>query len=109
MSDRPDQLDRDQTPNVAGGASAIHQSYFRQYVSWGLMQCWLSLTPREREVVILLCHNYTNNQIAERLIISPETVRSYIKASLRKFGVHSRIELRWLLSEWQFERRDGES
>ena len=109
MSDKPGRLDQEDAPLGFSGAQPVHQGYLHQYVSWGLMQCWQSLTPREREVVILVCQNYTNTQIAKVLVVSPETIRSQVKASLRKFGVQNRVELRWLLSDWQFDRRDGVS
>jgi len=48
------------------------------------------LTPREWEVLDLLCTGATTDEIAETLVLSPETVRSHIKNLLRKLGVRSR-------------------
>jgi two-component system nitrate/nitrite response regulator NarL len=50
------------------------------------------LTPRETEVLALLAHGLTQQQIAERLIISPKTVGTHIEHVLRKLGVHSRAQ-----------------
>jgi two-component system nitrate/nitrite response regulator NarL len=50
------------------------------------------LTPRESEVLALLAHGLTQQQIAERLIISPKTVGTHIEHVLRKLGVHSRAQ-----------------
>jgi DNA-binding NarL/FixJ family response regulator len=50
------------------------------------------LTPREWEVLDLLCLELTTAEIAERLVLSNETVRSHIKSTLRKLGVHGRPE-----------------
>jgi DNA-binding NarL/FixJ family response regulator len=65
-------------------------------------RCWQTLSPREQEVAALLCLNYTSDEIALRLVISPQTVKSHTRAVLHKFGVHSRKELRLLLAEWDF-------
>jgi DNA-binding NarL/FixJ family response regulator len=51
-----------------------------------------TLTPRETEVLALLAHGLTQQQIAERLIISPKTVGTHIEHVLRKLGVHSRAQ-----------------
>ena len=50
------------------------------------------LTPRQSEVLRLLEHGRTTDQIAERLHLSPETVRNHIRAVLRALDVHSRLE-----------------
>jgi DNA-binding CsgD family transcriptional regulator len=48
------------------------------------------LTPREHEVVMLVAEGLTNNQIAERLWISPGTVRRHLQNAFAKLGVHTR-------------------
>jgi NarL family two-component system response regulator LiaR len=48
------------------------------------------LTPREWEVLDLLCQRASTLDIAETLFLSPETVRSHVKNVLRKLGVGSR-------------------
>ncbi|MEA2226639.1 MAG: hypothetical protein QOF04_269 [Solirubrobacteraceae bacterium] len=48
------------------------------------------LTPREWEVLDLLCAGHSTDGIAEALVLSSETVRSHIKNLLRKLGVSSR-------------------
>jgi DNA-binding NarL/FixJ family response regulator len=40
----------------------------------------------------LLEHGYSTDQIADRLHLSPETVRNHIRAVLRALDVHSRLE-----------------
>jgi len=49
-----------------------------------------ALTSREWEVLDLLCERKSTDSIAEELFLSPETVRSHIKAIFRKLGVNSR-------------------
>ena len=50
------------------------------------------LTPREWEVLDLMCANTGTEEMAEKLVLSVETVRSHIKNILRKLGVRSREE-----------------
>jgi DNA-binding CsgD family transcriptional regulator len=52
------------------------------------------LTPREREIAIRAAQGYTNKQIADDLVISPETVKSHMRSILIKLGLHSKTELR---------------
>ena len=51
------------------------------------------LTPREAEVLELLQDGATNGQIAQRLSIGIETVRTHARNIYRKLGVSSRREL----------------
>jgi DNA-binding CsgD family transcriptional regulator len=63
---------------------------------------WHGLTPREQEVSALTCLKFTNVEIAEQLMISPETVKTHIRNVLAKFKLHSKNELRQNLSDWDF-------
>jgi len=67
------------------------------------MSLWQSLTPRERQVAELVCKTnggrpYTNPQIACLLGISRETVKIHVRNILYKFDLHSKGELRRILS-----------
>jgi len=57
-----------------------------------------SLSPREKEVVRLLTEGLTTLAMAERLGISPHTVRDHLKNLYRKTGTSSRSELLGLAS-----------
>jgi DNA-binding CsgD family transcriptional regulator len=50
------------------------------------------LTPRQAEVLRLLEHGRSTEQIANELHLSLETVRNHIRGILRALGVHSRLE-----------------
>jgi DNA-binding CsgD family transcriptional regulator len=50
------------------------------------------LTPREREVLRLLAAGANTKIAAERLGISPATVRNHVQNLLGKLGVHSRLQ-----------------
>jgi DNA-binding NarL/FixJ family response regulator len=52
----------------------------------------VALTRREREVLGLIAEGADNDQIAQILVISPQTVRTHIHNLLVKLGVHSRLE-----------------
>ena len=49
-----------------------------------------SLTPREREVLTLLAGGLTGAQIAERLSLSPETVRIHVRNARGRLGARTR-------------------
>lgn len=50
------------------------------------------LTPREYEVLMLLAEGSSGREMAERLVLSPNTVRTHVQSVLTKLQVHSRIE-----------------
>lgn len=50
------------------------------------------LTPGEREFLDLLSKGYAYKEIADRLSISIDTVRSYVRTVYEKLHVHSRTE-----------------
>ncbi|MEW8978083.1 MAG: response regulator transcription factor [Symbiobacterium sp.] len=51
------------------------------------------LTPREREILILVAEGLTNAEIAKRLFISEKTVQTHRSNMLDKLGIHDRTEL----------------
>jgi len=58
-----------------------------------------TLTSRECEVASLVARGLQDGEIAERLYLSPFTVKQYLKDTYRKLGLRSRVELALLLSE----------
>ena len=51
------------------------------------------LTDREREVVALVAHGLSNDQIAARLFVSPLTAKTHVNRSMTKLGVRDRAQL----------------
>jgi two-component system response regulator DevR len=50
------------------------------------------LSEREHEVLVLVAEGLTNLEIAERLILSPHTVRNHVSNILTKLGLRRRSE-----------------
>jgi len=48
------------------------------------------LTEREREVLVLMAHGRSNQEIAALLTISGETVKTHVKRIFMKLGIHER-------------------
>jgi DNA-binding NarL/FixJ family response regulator len=51
------------------------------------------LTDREREVVALVAEGLSNQEIAERLVISPATAKTHVSRAMRELGAHDRAQL----------------
>lgn len=49
------------------------------------------LTPREREVLTLMCQGWGPMEIAQETFVSLATVRSHVRSILVKLGVHSQL------------------
>lgn len=83
-------------PSIAG-------KLVREYLDLsGAMNNHVSmLTPREKEIMFLLADGYSNNEIAEKLVISPSTVYTHRGKIMEKLGLSSRHEL------IQYARRNG--
>ena len=54
---------------------------------------WESLTPTEVRVAELVAEGLTNPQVAERMFVSPGTVKTHLSHIFGKLNVHSRAEL----------------
>jgi len=51
------------------------------------------LTDREREVVALVAHGLSNEDIAGRLFLSPLTVKTHVNRAMSKLGTRDRAQL----------------
>jgi DNA-binding NarL/FixJ family response regulator len=52
-----------------------------------------TLTDREREITALAAHGLSNQEIAERLVVSPLTVRTHIHRAMMKVRARDRAQL----------------
>src|SRR5215210_1186069 len=50
------------------------------------------LTRREREILGLLAEGMSGAQIAEKLVLSPETVRTHVRNAMAKLGASTRSQ-----------------
>jgi DNA-binding NarL/FixJ family response regulator len=66
--------------------------YFGEPRSAASPPAFPQLTEREREVLTLIGQGYTNAAIAERLVISPKTVRNHVSMIFSKLQVAGRAE-----------------
>jgi len=83
-------------------AGLLEAALARRQALDGNQQRWETLTGREQEVAALACLGCTNRQIAARLVLSPETVKTHLRSVLHKFGLRSKAELRQALAGWDF-------
>ncbi|MEU9144572.1 response regulator transcription factor [Streptomyces sp. NPDC048349] len=51
------------------------------------------LTHREREAVALVAHGLSNDQIAERMVISPMTAKTHVNRAMAKLHARDRAQL----------------
>ncbi|MEU0027117.1 response regulator transcription factor [Streptomyces sp. NPDC006335] len=52
-----------------------------------------TLTPREREVMSLVATGLSNDEIAERLFVTPVTVKTHANRAMAKLGARDRAQL----------------
>jgi two-component system, NarL family, response regulator LiaR len=86
---------------VRRGEAAVSREMTRRLIerfrgaaerSSGLRPIKSPLTAREWQVIDLLTPDRSPDNVAETLVVSPETVRSHIKNIMRKLDVHTRAD-----------------
>ncbi|MDN3357536.1 response regulator transcription factor [Actinomadura sp. DC4] len=68
-----------------------------------------ALTDRERDVMIMVAAGRTNDEIAERLRISPFTAKTHVNRAMTKVGAHDRAQLVIMAYETGLVRPAGHS
>ena len=89
-------------PREEVAADLLSAALIKRQAAEENLRVWHSLSRREQQVAALTCLNYTNPQIAARLFLSLETIKTHMRNVLRKFNVHSKAELRQALTDWDF-------
>ncbi|MEV7141870.1 response regulator transcription factor [Streptomyces tauricus] len=80
-------------------APSITRKLIKQYVTQPLPVAadadagLAELTRREREAVTLVAHGLSNDQIADRMVISPVTAKTHINRAMTKLHVRDRAQL----------------
>ena len=68
-----------------------------------LIFLWESLSPREKDVTVLVCRGFTNDQIALWLRISTSSVKTYLRFVFSKTSVRNKTELRLKFYNFNFK------
>jgi DNA-binding NarL/FixJ family response regulator len=93
----PDRI-LDAIRQVYEGGGALTPMVARQVMAFlkplaALPESPSQLTSREKEILGLITEGLTNEEMAEKLFISPQTVRNHIKNIYDKLKVHSRAQV----------------
>lgn len=67
------------------------EEFLGPYKAWA-NRVFNEISPREKEVLEMLCKGYTNQEIANRLNIGLATVKSHLENIFAKLGVRSRTD-----------------
>jgi DNA-binding NarL/FixJ family response regulator len=78
--------------SIFSPAVAQRLSHFFAQSSTQTTIAFPDLTPRERDILRLIAQGLTNTSIADRLVLSPKTVRNQVSTIFSKLGVTDRAE-----------------
>lgn len=77
---------------VAAGGTYVDPALAAALAEGGELHRLASLSDRELEVLQLLADGFTGQMIAERLFLSPETVRTHVRNATAKLGARTRVQ-----------------
>ncbi|MBU1101930.1 MAG: response regulator transcription factor [Bacteroidetes bacterium] len=80
-------------PNLTG---SLFSQIINQAVSDpnpSILRDSVSMTNRERQVIELIADGLTNKEIAQKLHLSPYTVKSHVHNILEKLALHTRVQI----------------
>ena len=77
---------------VAAGGTYVDPELAGQLAEDGELQRLRALSARELEVLELLADGLNGQNIAERLFLSPETVRTHVRNATSKLGARTRVQ-----------------
>jgi DNA-binding NarL/FixJ family response regulator len=76
---------------VAEGGTYVDPRLQSALLSRRATQTQRMLSPREREIMDLLAQGLTGEQVAERLYLSPQTIKTHIRNAMNKLEAHTRV------------------
>ena len=76
---------------VAEGGTYVDPRLHPALLSRRATQTQKSLSKREREIMELLSQGLTGEQVAERLFLSPETIKTHIRNAMNKLEANTRV------------------
>jgi DNA-binding NarL/FixJ family response regulator len=76
---------------VAEGGTYVDPRLHPALLSRRATQTQKSLSKREREIMDLLAQGLTGEQVAERLFLSPETIKTHIRNAMGKLEANTRV------------------
>jgi DNA-binding NarL/FixJ family response regulator len=76
---------------VAEGGTYVDPRLHSALLSRKATQTQRMLSKREREIMDLLAQGLTGEQVAERLYLSPETIKTHIRNAMNKLEAHTRV------------------
>jgi len=76
---------------VAEGGTYVDPRLHSALLSRKTTQKQKSLSKREREIMDLLAQGLTGEQVAERLFLSPETIKTHIRNAMNKLEANTRV------------------
>jgi DNA-binding NarL/FixJ family response regulator len=76
---------------VADGGTYVDPRLRPALLSAKATQTQSVLSKREREIMDLLAQGLTGEQVAERLVLSAETVKTHIRNAMAKLEAHTRV------------------
>ncbi len=81
------------TPTERRPVALIIERAYRPHLDVSRAAQRFRLTPRERQSLSLLVQGLTNKEIAEHMGISPNTVKTFLRMTMGKMRVSSRVGL----------------
>jgi len=78
---------------VTGEMWIDHETIRKSLCSSEQARCDLNLTKREKQVLNYVCDGASNKEIAQKLYVTEQTVKSHCNKLFKKFGVGNRVGL----------------
>ncbi len=87
---------------VAEGGAYVDPTLASELVTPKATERLPALSAREREILGLLANGFSNPEIAQRLFISPETVRTHVRNAMTKLEADTRTQAVALALRYEF-------